>query len=56
MKILQGLVSADEVTADNAFDSMDQLLDLGLNPSVGMVWDDEEKEVSWLKPPLFRWL
>jgi hypothetical protein len=45
LKILQRLVSADEVTANDAFDSMDQLLDLGLNPSVGMAWDDEQQKV-----------
>ena len=42
VKILQGLVANDEVVAENAFDSTDQLLDLGLNPCVGMAWDDEK--------------
>ncbi len=46
VKILQRLVSAVEVTAEDALDSTDQLLELGLNPAVGMAWDDEQKEVS----------
>jgi hypothetical protein len=46
VKILQGLASADEVTAENAFDSMNQLLELGLNPSAGMAWDDEQEVPS----------
>ena len=44
-KILQHLAAAEEVTSEDAFESTDQLLDLGLNPSVGMAWDDEQQEV-----------
>ena len=45
VNILQRLAAADEVSADDAYIAMDQLLDLDLNPTVGVVWqDDEEKE------------
>lgn len=46
VSILQRLAAADEVSADDAYSAMDQLLDLDLDPSVGIVWqDDEEEEV-----------
>lgn len=44
VKILQQLSAADDVTADNAFGAMDRLLDLDLNPSVGMAWEDGQRQ------------
>lgn len=45
VSILQHLAVADEVSADDASRALDQLLALGLNPTVGVVWqDDEEKD------------
>jgi len=46
--ILQRLAVADEVSADDAYWAMDQLLELGLNPAAGTLFgygEEEETEV-----------
>ncbi|MHC4398609.1 MAG: hypothetical protein ACYTG0_02915 [Planctomycetota bacterium] len=45
VKILQHLATADEVSADDAYDAMNQLLDLDLNPTVGPAWQNAEDKV-----------
>ncbi|HUT94885.1 MAG TPA: hypothetical protein VMY37_35835 [Thermoguttaceae bacterium] len=42
--ILQRLAVADEVSADDAYWAMDQLLELGLNPAAGTFFGDGEEE------------
>ena len=46
VSILRHLAEAnqDDVTGENASIAMDRLLDLNLDPAVGFVWDDAEKE------------
>jgi len=44
VEILGRLASANEVSADDASQAMDQLLDLGLDPAVGVIWQDGEEE------------
>ena len=44
VSILQHLAAADEVSANDAYIAMDQLLDLDLNPTVGMVCQDDQEE------------
>ncbi len=46
VKILQKLASADEVSGDDASQTIDLLLDLGLNPAVGTLLQYAEEEVS----------
>ncbi len=48
VEILDNLAKADEVSADDAFDAADRLLDLSLDPAVGKLPDDgqEDGEVS----------
>jgi hypothetical protein len=41
-QLLKRLAEADEVTGDFANDAIDELLDIGLSPAVGMAWDDGE--------------
>lgn len=44
VSILQRLAVADEVSADDAYCAMDQLLELGLNPAAGTLFADGEEE------------
>jgi hypothetical protein len=44
VNILQRIAVADEISADDTSRTMDQLLDLGLDPTTGMVWQDGEQE------------
>lgn len=47
MGVLRHMSVADEISSEDAYRAMDQFLDAGLDPSVGMVWkhDEEETEV-----------
>jgi hypothetical protein len=43
-RIVQTLAEDDEITGDHADNAMDTLLDMGLNPTVGLSWKNAETE------------
>lgn len=46
VEVLQRLASADEVTADDAYRAVDNLLDVNLHPTIGFPWhNDDEEEI-----------